>query len=74
MNSVHLRIYPYKCDHCDKGFSNRDNLNGHSFVHTGEMAYLCSSCSEKFQWKKQLEIHTKKMHMGGNCVDEQCNT
>ena len=53
-----------KCLYCEKMLSSRQNLREHSYVHTGEMPYLCKEygCGESFRQGSQLSVH-KKIHL-----------
>ena len=46
------RIYtgkkPYKCNECDKAFSQPRYLRIHERTHTGEKPYQCNQCDKPF--------------------------
>ncbi|KFM64327.1 Zinc finger protein 567, partial [Stegodyphus mimosarum] len=50
------------CEVCKKSFSQKNNLNLHILVHTGEKAHVCEVCKKSFNQKhtlnKHLLIHT----------------
>jgi KRAB domain-containing zinc finger protein len=60
--SMHLGIFPYKCQICGKGYVSKVNLDGHMTIHTGERTFKCIMCLKEFQYKASLEKHVKTLH------------
>lgn len=54
---------PYKCEVCDKGFSQQANLVKHVRLHTGERPYSCRFCSRTFAQQANLDRH-ERIHTG----------
>ena len=56
----------FKCDICEKDFSNRQKLRTHkNGVHkhgNSEAMYLWSICTKSYQTKPKLTFHTKTVH------------
>ncbi|XP_069842652.1 zinc finger protein 271-like [Dendropsophus ebraccatus] len=53
----------YKCDLCDRCFSDASNLRRHKNIHTGLRPYVCDLCGSSFRQKSQLERH-RLVHTG----------
>ncbi|KAM3912055.1 uncharacterized protein RB166_020529 [Leptodactylus fuscus] len=53
----------YKCDLCDRCFSDASNLRRHKNIHTGLRPYVCDICGSSFRQKSQLERH-RLVHTG----------
>ncbi len=54
----------YKCDHCGKGFTDRQKLNDHINTHTGERPYLCKYCGKGFANHGNQRAHIRQAHLG----------
>ena len=60
---IHTRKKIYKCNVCEKSFSNEKYLKTHHRIHTGEKPYKCSTCEKSFVRKDQLIRHSR-IHTG----------
>ncbi|KAG7328965.1 hypothetical protein KOW79_007139 [Hemibagrus wyckioides] len=47
----------YKCETCNKSFSNHSSLETHKRIHTGAMPYSCIVCSRQFKQSSHLYSH-----------------
>jgi len=61
--SIHLNRKNFKCAHCEKVLSSKQNLQEHIYIHTGEKPYMCDEygCGMKFRQGSQLSSH-KRIH------------
>ena len=63
IDTVHLRLKPFKCDDCGKSFSRKDNLDQHiSAVHLKLKPFTCDVCDESFAEKRTLDSHKAAKH------------
>ena len=61
---VHPDDRKYKCDHCGKGFTDRQKLNDHINTHTGERPYICTYCGKGFANHGNQRAHIRQAHLG----------
>jgi KRAB domain-containing zinc finger protein len=47
-DGMHAGDKLYKCDICDKGFRQREDLQRHIRTHTGDKPYKCHICGKGF--------------------------
>lgn len=61
---------PYKCEDCDKTFTQRANLKKHEMVHLGLRPHSCPICyrsySQYSNLKKHLLVHQKNSSKDAN--------
>jgi len=50
---------PYKCEKCDKAYTQKSSLSVHMRTHTGERPYKCESCGKTFIRKGDLIVHIR---------------
>ena len=48
---AHQKIARYKCQHCGKGYSQRNNYLDHLATHTGVKGNVCPVCQRQFTFK-----------------------
>ena len=53
----------FKCDVCGKGFVEKERLEDHNNIHTGEKPYKCKFCSSCFASKGTHAMH-ERGHLG----------
>jgi KRAB domain-containing zinc finger protein len=65
-NAVHLGKTYYKCDHCDKAYSQKVQLVGHvNTIHKNE--FQCDQCDKAFARNETLQTHIKAIHTVYSC-------
>jgi len=62
--NVHELVKPVTCEICNKGFRDKQSLQIHSVVHTGEKPHVCEQCGNSYSQKSHLYYHIKKIHEG----------
>ena len=67
---MHNGKKPYKCNQCDKYFSENWHLLCHQMIHTGVKPYQCNQCDKCYSQKGHLVRH-QVMHTGEK--QYQCN-
>lgn len=66
IEQVHIRSHTnernYKCDECNKAFTNSSDLNKHKRVHDPEQKIKCDHCTKTFAQKVNWRSHMIKHH------------
>ncbi|XP_050533456.1 zinc finger protein 569-like isoform X2 [Daktulosphaira vitifoliae] len=74
LDSVHgQKDKNFLCDQCPKSFNNKQKLQFHTLVHTGQKQFVCKTCGKKFARIYTLNMH-KRVHTGEKpyrCIE--CN-
>lgn len=61
------------CEHCQKTFTHRGDLNKHLRSHTGEQPFVCPVCQRRFTHTSNLQRHLR-VHSGDKPFRcERCN-
>ena len=66
VNAVHLKLKPFKCEHCDTFFTTISNLNRHVLRKHEEIrypSYPCHFCDAKYIQRGYLALHIEKNHL-----------
>lgn len=62
IKTTHLKLRPFICEYCKKGFSSKFALRTHVRQHTNETPYKCEVCAEGFRQNVSLRAHRKSKH------------
>ena len=66
MKFVERQDAKYKCETCDKNFSNTESYNAHArSFHKSERSCRCDFCDKSFRVRSNLEDHIKYTHSKG---------
>lgn len=51
-------ITAYKCEYCDRAFTQSGDMKKHLRLHVGQFPYQCTECSESFRLQTELRNHS----------------
>lgn len=73
---IHVSVKKHKCTLCDKAYKQKQALESHMTVHTGELPVQCTLCGLRFRTHGICKMHVIDEHEGGRkrwkCQD--CNS
>ncbi|KAH7721043.1 zinc finger protein 84-like protein [Aphelenchoides avenae] len=74
--NCHLQheVRAFHCQHCEKAFTRKQNLDRHVRCHTSEKPFVCSVCEKAFRDKYSLVAHNR-LHTGERphaCLADGC--
>ena len=61
----------YKCQRCDKTFTQKGSLNRHSILHSGNFKWYCDICDKGYSQRGNYEQHIRA-HKGQKFKCEYC--
>ena len=59
-NSNHNKIKAFKCEKCNRSFTQKHSLKNHLLIHSGEKPYQCLYCKRRFRVKYNLKLHQRQ--------------
>ena len=59
---MHIGVKPFKCDLCEKTFTQRTSLVKHIRIHTGLKPYECDICGKTFSQNSHVAQHKKGLY------------
>lgn len=54
----HSNVKPFKCNTCQKSFSEKTKLSRHMSLHSAGKNFICPDCAKSFKTKDSLRIHS----------------
>jgi uncharacterized Zn-finger protein len=62
-----MKIKAFKCNHCNKSFSRKENIESHDRLVHGvikpSQRYTCNECKTSYEQKEQIESHINSVHL-----------
>ena len=68
VDTQHLRVRHFVCEHCQHEFASKQNLEEHLYLHSGFKPYVCSHCGLHFRQASQFSLH-KRTHISTGAED-----
>uniref|UniRef100_A0A182J9Y1 C2H2-type domain-containing protein n=1 Tax=Anopheles atroparvus TaxID=41427 RepID=A0A182J9Y1_ANOAO len=59
VKTVHQKLAPFKCTHCNRSFGKKESLKRHIMTHTGERPHECTTCGKRFIQLVALQSHAR---------------
>ena len=59
---IHEGKYRYTCEHCHKGFANKERMLEHLTSHTNQFYFKCDVCNQMLSSVYTLKSHKKAVH------------
>lgn len=66
IQTVHLKLKPFQCEHCSASFGYKNHLKRHQVVHQRGSEFKCRVCSREFRGQLQLTRHIQQAHQQGS--------
>ncbi|CDF36227.1 unnamed protein product [Chondrus crispus] len=66
IQTVHLKLKPFQCDHCSQSFGYKNHLKRHQIIHQRGKDLKCRICSLQFKGQAQLTKHVQLEHQQGS--------
>ena len=64
IKTVHEGCNDFKCESCEKSFTQADSLRGHiKSIHEGQKDFKCDSCGKLFTCAGNMRRHIKTVQM-----------
>lgn len=65
IQTVHLKLKPFQCEHCHASFGYKNHLKRHQIVHQRGSEFKCRVCNREFKGQVQLTRHIQQSHQKG---------
>lgn len=62
IQTVHLKLKPFQCEHCHASFGYKNHLKRHQIVHQRGGEFKCKVCNREFKGQLQLTRHIQQSH------------
>lgn len=69
IQTVHMKLKPFQCDHCHASFGYKNHLKRHQIVHQRGGEFKCKVCNREFKGQVQLTRHIQQAHQNVASID-----